>query len=54
MTDEQVIQYLQSIVIQAIELKDYVSGMVEEEREALRQMDEEISSLLDYFEENAE
>ncbi len=54
MTDEQVIQYLQSIAVQAVELQAHVSEMVQEERASLRQIDQDVSSLLDYFEENAE
>ncbi len=49
MTDEQVIAYLQSIAIQAVELQTLVSAMNEEEREMVQEVDHDLDSLLDYL-----
>ncbi len=51
MTDEQVLAYLQSIAITAVQLQALISGMNETEREMTRELDYEISSLLDYLAE---
>ena len=58
-TKEQVAQaddlsrrLLLSIAIQAGQIEPLVSGMIREEREALRRIDEDLSTLLDWLTEN--
>lgn len=51
MTDEQVTQFLQSIVSQAVELQAYVSLMDEQERDTIHDIERDIDSLLDYLQD---
>ena len=50
--DDLSLRLLRSIAIQAGQIEPLVSGLIREEREALRQIDEDLSSLLDWLTEN--
>lgn len=50
--DELSTRLLQSIAIQAGQIQPLVSGLVREERETLRQIDTDLSDLLDWLQNN--
>ncbi len=52
MTDEQAIEYLKSIALTAVELQALVAGMDQQEMRAVREMDDDLNSLLDWLEGN--
>ncbi len=54
MTNEQAIAYLQGIALTASILQTLVSGMDRREKESLREMDTDLTDLLDWLDENPE
>jgi hypothetical protein len=51
--DELSTRLLQSIVIQATQMQPLVGGLIREEREILRSIDENLSELLDWIQGDA-
>ncbi len=52
--DDLSIRLLQSIAIQATQMQPFVNQIDREDREALRMIDEDLSSLLDWLQENGQ
>lgn len=52
MTTDEAIQYLQGIAITAVELQALVDGMDQQEMRSLREMDTDLTDLLDWLQDN--